>query len=90
MESIKEQGRQEQEALESGQKVGSYTPLQSYFLIRLDRLLRKKDAVERGLDVNEADLRLLKRAIYAAIRDCVDEGVGAEASLILKQERAGS
>lgn len=60
---------------------GSYSPLQLYFLRRLNRLLRLRR--EQSGQLNGEGVRLIDRAIYATYCDAVDVGVVAEAQKLL-------
>jgi hypothetical protein len=59
----------------------SYSPLQLYFLRRLNHLLRLRQKSTGS--VNDAGLRLIDRAIYSTYCDAVDLGVTAEAQKLL-------
>jgi hypothetical protein len=67
---------------------GSFSPLQAYFLKRLNRLLRLR--TEQSGQLNEDGLRLIDRAIYSTYCDTVDLGVTAEAQDLLHRSVASS
>ncbi|MEE8518517.1 MAG: hypothetical protein V3S98_05280 [Dehalococcoidia bacterium] len=66
------------------QSVRAYSPLQMHFLARLQRLdgVRVQMASMPGQDPFMA--KLVGRGLFATYRECVDEGIGAEARHILK------
>ncbi|MEX0683671.1 MAG: hypothetical protein WD904_13160 [Dehalococcoidia bacterium] len=59
----------------------SYSPLQSHFLHRLNRLLRLR--AEQSSQLNEDGLRLIDRTIYSTYCDAVELGVADEAQKLL-------
>jgi hypothetical protein len=65
---------------------GSFSPLQTYFLRRLNRLLGLR--AEQSGQLNEDGLRLIDRAIYSTYCDAVDLGVTAEAQDLLHRSVA--
>jgi hypothetical protein len=71
---------------ESVERVGSamqYTPLQAHFLTRLERLRNAKTEIDAYADDDPFMKRLVDRGLFATYRECIDEGVGAEARHIL-------
>ena len=60
---------------------GSVSPLQSYFLARLSRLLKLRS--EQNDQLNEGGLRLIDHTIYATYCDAVEVGVAEEAQKLL-------
>lgn len=60
-----------------------YNPLQMHFLSRLVRLAETKVEFDDGTVTDPFMRRLLERGIFATYRECVEEGVGAEARHIL-------
>jgi hypothetical protein len=58
-------------------------PLQSHFLARLTRLADTKREFDGGEVADPFMKRLLERGIFATYRECVEQGVGAEARHIL-------
>ena len=60
---------------------GSHSPLQLYYLRRLNRMLRLRS--EQSGQLNEDGVRLLDRAIYSTYCDAVDLGVTGEAQRLL-------
>ncbi|MCS7276084.1 MAG: hypothetical protein NZ695_03610 [Dehalococcoidia bacterium] len=75
------EGRKEVEGVRGGE--GRYSNLQSYFLGRLERLLRQR--YEHQDLLSPEAVRLLDRAIYSTYCDCLDLGVGSEAQRLLRQ-----
>ena len=71
----------------SGNSTGSsvaYSPLQMHFLSRLVRLAETKQEFDDGTVADPFMKRLLERGIFATYRECVEQGVGAEARHILR------
>lgn len=66
----------------------SYSPLQLYFLRRLNRLLRLRQ--EQGAELNGEGVRLADRAIYSTYCDCCDVGVAEEAQKLLRRQAVHS
>lgn len=62
---------------------GSFSPLQTHYLRRLNRLLRLR-ADQRDL-LNDEGARLIDRAIYSTYCDATDLGVTAEAQKLLQK-----
>jgi len=63
----------------------SYTPLELFFLGRLERFLR----LRRQHRMNELPpelVKLLDKAILSTYRDCLQLGIGEEARRILRRE----
>jgi|GEM_PF-4923450 len=58
-----------------------YSPVQLYFLRRLNRLLRLR--YEQSPQLNAEGVRLLDWAIYSTYCDCVDMNVGQNAQKLL-------
>ena len=61
----------------------SYSPLQLYFLRRLNRLLRTRQ--EQIRELNSDGLRLIDRAIYSTYCDTCDLGITEEAQKLLRR-----
>lgn len=60
-----------------------HTPLQRYFLSRLEHLHALRLASRTEVLLDDEDQRLIGLAMYGAWRDCVDEGVGDVASRLV-------
>jgi hypothetical protein len=60
-----------------------YTPLQMHFLARLERLRNAKTEIDAYSDEDPFMKRLVDRGLFATYRECMDEGVGAEARHLL-------
>ncbi len=60
-----------------------HTPLQRYFLCRLEHLHALRRASRTEVLLDDEDQRLIDLALYGAWRDCVDEGVGDVASRLV-------
>ncbi len=67
---------------------GSYSPLQLYFLRRLNRLLSLRG--EQSGEVNQEGLHLIDRAIYSTYCDAVDAGIDREAQKLLHRTAVAS
>lgn len=67
---------------------GSFSPLQLYFLRRLNRLLHLR--TEQSGQLNEDGLLLIDRAIYSTYCDAVDLGVTEEAQDLLHRSVASA
>ena len=67
---------------------GSFSPLQTYFLRRLNRLLHLR--TEQSGQLNDDGLRLIDRAIYSTYCDAVDLGVTEEAQGLLHRSVTSS
>ena len=59
------------------------TPVQTYFLGRLEHILQLR--FEQSGNLNEGGAQLLDRAIYSTYCDCLDMGVSAKAREIMHQ-----
>jgi len=59
------------------------TPLQFYFLARLEHVLQLR--FEQSGNLNEGGAQLLDRTIYSTYCDCLDLGVGARGQEIMHQ-----
>ena len=64
-----------------------FTPLQHAFLHRIDDLVKKREAFIAEERPDPLLKKMLARALYTAMLDCTNEGVGAEAQAILDQVR---
>jgi hypothetical protein len=65
----------------------SYTPLQLFFLWRLSFLQKQRREFTNVLDANDWRMRCLHKALYSTYRDCVEQGVGDEAKLLIAQQQ---
>lgn len=70
-------------------KVKSYSPLQSFFLLRLGRLLRLKQLYSGLSGQEEWVPKLLNKAIYSTYCDCLEQGVTADARALIEKGGAG-
>ena len=66
----------------------SYSALQLFFLMRLSYLVRRRKEELASLDPSQWKYRLLHKALYSTYCDCVEEGVGEEAKVLLGQQQA--
>ena len=60
-----------------------YSPLQMHFLARLKRLQDARREIDSVADADPFMKRLVDRGLFATYRECLDEGVGAEARHLL-------
>lgn len=60
-----------------------FTPLQEHFLGRLTSLTLKRDEVMRQEPQDRLEFKLVSRAIYTALMDCVAAGAGDRAHAML-------
>ncbi|HLI28184.1 MAG TPA: hypothetical protein VKZ60_14010 [Chloroflexota bacterium] len=67
----------------------SYTALQLFFLMRLSYLIRRRKEELASLDPSHWKYKLLNKSLYSTYCDCVAEGVGEEAKVLLGQQQAG-
>jgi hypothetical protein len=70
----------------SGTNLKSYTPTQLFFLMRLSFLQRQRRETVNLLDPSDWRMRLVNKALYSTYRDCVEQGVGDEAKLLMAQQ----
>lgn len=78
------------EQTEPFSRLKTYQPKQLFFMTRLSYLQRQRREVINVLDNKDWRVRLLNKALYSTYGDCVAEGVGSEAKLILGQPRDGA
>lgn len=71
---------------QSGQEPRSARRWQRFFLERLRQMVALRQERGRPQDAGEPNLRLLDRAIYCTLCDCLDLGVGEDARAILRHE----
>ncbi|MFQ5860684.1 MAG: hypothetical protein ACE5IG_03930 [Dehalococcoidia bacterium] len=74
---------------EVGQEQGylrTYSPYQMYLLTRLERLISLKNSYQADPSREEWLLKAVNRAIYATLRDCIEQGTGEEARAIVRRE----
>jgi hypothetical protein len=66
----------------------SYSALQLFFLMRLSFLVRRRKEELASLDPSHWKFKLLNKALYSNFCDCVEEGVGEEAKVLLGQQQS--
>ena len=59
-----------------------YLPLQTHYLDRLEDIMSRKQAYMAATKQESWRVRLLDRAIYSTLVDCIEQGVGDEAKAI--------
>ena len=69
-----------------GSGLKSYSALQLFFLMRLSYLVRRRKEELGSLDVGHWKFKLLNKGLYSTYCDCVEEGVGEEAKVLLGQQ----
>ena len=62
----------------------AYSPLQMHFLARLRRLDDVRKELRTTPDPDPFTKKLVEHGVFATYRECMDEGIGAEARHILK------
>ncbi|HWP29520.1 MAG TPA: hypothetical protein VFB73_00435 [Chloroflexota bacterium] len=72
-----------------GSGLKSYSALQLFFLMRLSYLVRRRKEEMASLDPSHWKYKLLNKALYSTYCDCVQEGVGEEAKVLLGQQQSG-
>lgn len=71
---------------DSGARIKGYTPLQMFFLLRLERLVEMRQACRTQVTGQKWLADAVSRAIYSTLRDAIEQGVGEEAKAILRRE----
>lgn len=69
-----------------GNNLKSYSPTQLFFLMRLSYLQRQRRETMNVLDAGDWRMRLIHKALYSTYQDCLDQGVGEEAKLLMAQQ----
>ena len=64
-------------------RAAQLTPLQEHFLDRLASLTIKRDEVVRPDPLDKLEFKLVSRAIYTALMDCIAAGAGDRAHAML-------
>ncbi|MSQ25972.1 MAG: hypothetical protein EXR49_06860 [Dehalococcoidia bacterium] len=64
-------------------RAAQITPLQEHFLDRLAALALKRDQVARQDPQDKLEFKLVSRALYTALMDCVAAGVSDRAHAML-------
>ena len=72
----------------SGTSLGDRSPLQSFFIARLEHLVEQRGRYSNLVAPEDWRRRLLARAIYSSYRDLSELGLGDEARAILERGRA--
>lgn len=70
----------------SGANLKSYSPTQLFFLMRLSYLQKQLRETVNVLERGDWHMRLLHKALYSTYRDCLEQGVGDEAKLLMTQQ----
>lgn len=66
----------------------SFTPLRTFFLLRLCWFKRQRDGCAPHLGPRDWRIRLLHKAMYSTYRDCVEQGIGELAGNVLSDHPA--
>lgn len=72
------------EAVERGDK--SLTPLQEHYLSLLERLIALKNSYQTDPAFEQWMSHAINKAIYSALRDCIESDIGDMAKQLLHQE----
>src|SRR5258708_7291011 len=72
-----------------GAGLGDRTPIESFFLARLQHLVDQKGRYANLVGPEDWRTKLIARAIYSSYRDLVDLGLSDDARGILEHGRAG-
>jgi len=62
------------------------TPLQSYYLSLLQRLVATKNSYQLDPNFEPWLMNAVKRSIYATLRDCIEANIGDAAKELLRRE----
>lgn len=71
-----------------GASLKSYSPIQLFFLMRLSYLQRERRSRMATQDSSDWQMRLIHKSLYSTYQDCIDQGVGDEAKLLMTQQTA--
>ncbi len=66
----------------------SYSTLQTFFLLRLTKLLRDRQDWSGRLAPDDWRLKLQNKSIYSTFCDCVEQGVAEDARHLFSQSRS--
>ncbi len=62
------------------------TPLQYHYLSLLQRLISVKNSYQIDPNFEQWQMKAINKAIYAALRDCIEENIGDAAKEMLRRE----
>ena len=62
------------------------TPLQQHYISLLERLIALKNSYQTDPNFEQWMLRAINKAIYSALRDCIESDIGDMAKQLLHQE----
>src|ERR671915_1343809 len=65
------------------------TPLQSYYLSLLQRLVATKNSYQLDPSFEPWLMNAVKRSIYSTLRDCIEANIGDAAKELLRREGPG-
>jgi len=68
-------------------RIKSYSNLQLFFLLRLQRMLNVQREHTSQSNSDDWRARLLSKAIYSTYCDCIEQGVGEDARTLFVQGR---
>jgi len=63
------------------------TDLQVHFLARMQALVRQQAEYLQREEQDDLERKLISRAVYASLTDCVNVGVGDQAHAVLEASR---
>lgn len=72
----------------SGARVSERSPMQSFFIARLEHLVEQRDRYSTLVAPDDWRLKLIGRALYSAYRDLLELELADEAREILERGRA--
>jgi hypothetical protein len=87
-----QQDSADQELVEKGQNLDvegipqPLTPLQFYSLSLLQRLIALKNSYQTDPEFEAWLMKAINQAIYATLRDCIEENIGDPAKELLRRE----
>jgi hypothetical protein len=64
----------------------SVTPLQEHYISLLQRLVALKNSYQTDPNFEQWLMRAINKAIYSALRDCIESNIGDKAKELLRKE----
>ena len=81
-----EKPKRQRRSTRGAMPVEQLTPLQLHDLGLLQRVIAVRKSYEESPSTDEWLLQAIRRAVYSAYLDCVEEGVGDSAKVLLRLE----
>lgn len=79
---------------QTGEIIREYSPVQMFFLLRLEDILRQRQEFMNMLpsdkDEYEWKSKLLRKAIYSIYCDCLEQKVGIDAKALFERDKIQS